>query len=180
MRFPSPILLLGSILLLGVPLMAQRHFYLEERFKHQVKIPHDVLRSMRQEIERKYMCGIDKSTNISSWFSASRVDLGARETALILASDQGCLNGADNDWFWIFLKRQKRFRLALTGGTLSLDVARSKSFGLRNIETNVATANTNYTNIYKFNGSAYKARICSETALFPDNQKPKRVSCRSQ
>lgn len=160
--------------------MAQRHFYLEERFKHQVTIPRDVLRLMRQEIKRKHMCRLDESTNISPWFSASRIDLGAGETALILASDQMCLNGVDNNWFWVFLRRHRRHRLVLTGGTLSVDVLRSANFGLRNLETNVATANTNYTNIYKFNGSVYKARVCSETALFPDNQKPKRVPCRSQ
>jgi hypothetical protein len=160
--------------------MAQRHFYLEERFKHQVKIPRDVLRLMRQEIERKHLCTIEQSTDISSWFSASRIDVAEGGNALILASDQMCLNGADNNWFWIFLRRQKRYRMVLTGGTLSIDVLRSTSFGLRNIETNVATANTNYTNIYKFNGSAYKPRICSETAMFPDNQKPKHLPCRSQ
>jgi hypothetical protein len=179
-RFSKPILLIGLILLSGVPLMAQRHFYLEERFKRRAKIPRDVLSSMRQEIKRKHMCRIDETTDISPWFSAARIDLGGRATALILASYQGCLNGVDNNWFWVFLKRQKRYRMVLTGGTLSLDVLRPTSFGLRNIETNVATANTNYTNVYKFNGSVYKARICSETAMFPENQKPKRVSCRSQ
>jgi hypothetical protein len=176
----KPILLLISVLLIAQPLVAQRHFYLEERFKNQVKIPSDVLGLMRQEIERKRMCRIDDQTNISSWFSASRIDLGAGETALILASDQMCLNGADNNWFWVFLRRQNHYRMVLTGGTLSVDVLRSTNSGLHNIETNVATANTNYTNVYKFNGQAYRARICLEMALFPDNQKPKRVSCRSQ
>jgi len=160
--------------------MAQRHFYLEERFKHQVKVPREVLRLMRHEIERKRMCRIDETTDVSPWFSAARIDLGGRDKSLILASDQECLNGVDNNWFWVFLKRQKRYRMVLTGGTLSIDVIRSTSSRLRNIETNVATASTNYTNVYKFNGSAYMAHRCSETALFPDNQKPKRVSGRSQ
>jgi hypothetical protein len=179
-RFSKPILLIGLILLSGLPLMAQRHFYLEDRFNFKAKIPRDVSNLLLQEIKRRHLCCLNGLSDISPWFSAARIDLGGPGSALILASDHGCLNGADNNWFWVFLKRQKRYRMVLTGGTLSVDVVRSTSFGLHNIETNVATANTLYTNVYKFNGSVYKPRMCSETAIFPDNQKPKRLPCRSQ
>jgi hypothetical protein len=49
---------------------------------------------------------------------------------------------------------------------------------LRDIETNVATAQTNYMTIYKFNGSTYKAHVCTEAAMRERNPKPHSVPCR--
>jgi hypothetical protein len=90
------------------------------------------------------------------------------------------LNGVDNDWFWIFLKTGRGYRLVLTGGTISLTVRKSRTRGLRDIETNAATAQANYTDIYKFDDSVYKATTCLQTDFFPAGQKPKPVPCRTQ
>jgi len=159
--------------------MGQRHFYLEDRSNFKAKIPRDVSNLLLQEIKRRHLCRLNGLSDISPLFSAAHIDLGPA-SGLILASDQGCLNGADNDRFWVFLKRKKRYRMVLTGGTVSVDVVLPTSFGLHNIEPNVAKATTIYTNVYKFNGSVYKPHMCSETTMFPDKQKPKRISCRSQ
>ena len=181
MKLPKLILLLALILLSAVTSVAQTHFYLDEPFKHPAKIPNGLVPLLRDEI--KQMCrgeSVNQSTDVKSWFSASQINLGHRRSAFILKSGKYCLTGVDNDWFWIFLRIRRGYRLVLTGGTISLDVLKSTTRGLRDIETNAATAQTNYTNIYKFDGARYKARICSETAFFPTGQKPKRVPCRTQ
>ena len=51
----------------------------------------------------------------------------------------------------------------LSGGTLLVDVLKSKSHGLHDIETNVATARTNYRKFYRFDGTVYKMRKCMES-----------------
>ncbi len=99
---------------------------------------------------------------------------------MILKSGKHCLTGVDNNWFWIFLKTGPGYHRVLTGGTISLGVLNSKTRGLRDIETGAATAQTNYTNIYKFDGVRYKARICLETKFYPEGQKPNRVPCRTR
>ncbi len=96
----------------------------------------------------------------------------------VLKSGKECLNGVDNDWFWIFHKTGGEYRLALTGSAITVSVLKTRTHGLRDIETNAATANTNYSDIYKFSGSVYKARRCTEAS--PVTAKPKRVPCRTQ
>jgi hypothetical protein len=177
-NFSKSILLLILVFVSATSVVAQRHFYFDEPFKQPVKIPAGVLGLVRQEIERAHMCRLTRTTKVSSWFSASRIDLSPRHTSIILKSVEGCLNGVDNDWFWIFLKTERGYRLVLTGGSISLDVLKNQSRGLRDIETNAATARTNYTNIYRFDGSVYKMSTCTEAS--PVGAKPEVVPCRTQ
>jgi len=173
------IALLLSILVCAVTSVGQKHFYLEESFKHPARIPAGVVPLLRDQVKKD--CPgepVNAGTDVKAWFSGSRISVNDSRFALILQSSKGCLNGADNIWFWVFLKTARGYRLVLTGGAISVDVLRSRTNGLRDIETNVATARTNYMNIYKFNGSAYHARRCTEAT--PADAKPKRVPCRTQ
>jgi hypothetical protein len=174
----NSILWLGLILLSAVSSAAQTHFYLDEPFKHPADIPDGLVPLLRREI-KKACSGetVSRETDVKTWFSASRIDISGHRPAFIVASSKTCLTGADNDWFWIFLKTPRGYRLVLHGGTISLDVLRAGTHGLRGIETNVAAGPTNYKTIYEFNGSVYKARRCMEST--PVEAKPKRVPCRT-
>ena len=172
----KPILLIVLILLPAVSSAGQTHFYLDEPFKHPAEIPDGLMPLLRREIRKA--CGgetVNRDIDVRSWFTASRIDVSGHRPAFILASGKTCLTGADNDWFWIFLKTPRGYRLVLHGGTISLDVLRGGAHGLRDIETNVAAGPTNYKTIYKFNGSVYKARRCMEST--PVEAKPKRAPC---
>jgi hypothetical protein len=178
MKLSKLILVLVLILLSAVTSVAQTNFYLDEQFNPQAKIPNDLVLLLRDEI--KQMCpsaSVNQNTDVNSWFSASRINLGHRRSAFILKSGKSCLTGADNKWFWIFLRTARGYQLVLTGGTISLWVLKSTTRGLRDIETNVATARTNYRNLYKFNGSVYKTYQCWEST--PVEAKPQRVPCRT-
>ena len=171
-----PILFITVILLLAAPSAAQTHFYLDEPFKRLAKIPDGLLPLLRDEVAST--CRGDaafQASDVRSLFSASRITLN-HNPAFILKSGHHCLTGADNDWFWVYLRTRKGFRKVLTGGTISVDVLRTKTHGLRDIETNGATARTNYGRIYKFNGSIYNAVRCTEST--PVEAKPKGVPCR--
>jgi hypothetical protein len=165
------------ILVFVAPTAAQTHFYLEDAFKRSAKIPDSLLPSLRSEIKSR--CRDDaafQAADVRALFSASKITLDHRP-ALILKSEHMCLTGADNIWFWVFLRTGGSYRKILFGGSLSVDVLRNRMHGLRDIETNVATAAFAFGKIYKFNGSVYKASICTETDLGARNPKPHRVPC---
>jgi len=173
------ILFLIAILLFATPLAAQTDFYLDGPFKHPAKIPDGLVRLLQDEI--KSACPretVDQMTDVRSLFSASGITINNHRPAFIVKSSHHCLTGVDNDWFWIFRETARGYRLVLTSGTISLSVLQTKTLGLRDIETNVATAQTNYMTIYKFNGSIYGARVCTEAAMSERNPKAHRVPCR--
>jgi hypothetical protein len=175
----KPTLFLILILLSAVSTAAQTHFYLDEPFKHPAKIPDSLAPLLRDEIKKTCRGEtLSQGTDVKSWFSASRISVNGRRSAFILKSGKPCLTGADHDWVWVYLKTAQGYRLALFGGAISVDVLKTRTHGLRDIETNAATANTNFTEIYKFNGSVYRMRVCMEAS--PVEARPKRVPCRTQ
>ena len=169
----------GLLLLFAAPLVAQTNFHLDEPFQRPTKIPDGLLPLLRGEI--KSTCQNDaafQSTDARSLFVASRITLNHRK-ALILKSGHQCLTGGDNASFWVYVRTTQRYRLVLASGTISVDVLRTRSHGLRDIETNMATGAYGFRNIYKFNGSVYKARVCSEWEMHGlSRPKPHRVPCR--
>ena len=170
------ILLLTLFLLFAAPLVAQTHFYLDEPFERPAKIPNDLMPALRDEI--KSVCQRDaefQAKDPRSLFTASKITLNNTRGGFILKSGHHCLTGATNDWFWVFLRTAKGYRLVLTGGTISVDVLAAKTRGLRDIETNGASARTNYKNLYKFNGAIYKPYRCWQST--PVEAKPQRVPC---
>src|SRR5690242_6393030 len=175
----QPILSIGLLLLLTAPLAAaQTNFHLDEPFRRSTKIPEGLLPLLRDEI--KSTCQNDaafQSTDVRSLFVASRITLSHRP-AFILKSDHHCLTGGDNDSFWVYVQTPRRYRLVLADGTISVDVLRTHSHGLRDIETNMCTGAYCFRNIYKFNASVYKARVCSEEGLRAGSPKWHRVPCR--
>ena len=133
---------------------------------------------MRHEITNRPGCGVNQSTNLSGWFFGSRIYLASHRRAFILRTHHDCLNGVDNDWFWIVLKTSRGYRMVLFDGTISVYVRGSKSHGLRDIETNAATAAIAFRNVYKFDGDVYKLVECLEA--MPVEAKLKPVPCRNQ
>jgi hypothetical protein len=172
----KPLLLTTVIFLFAAPLAAQTNFYLEEPFERPAKIPNGLVSLLRELKSRCRGDAVFQTTDVRQLFSASRITLNSQRPAYILKSGHYCLTGADNDWFWVFLRTRKGYKKILTGGTISVDVLRTKTHGLHDIETNVATARTNYGRIYKFNGSIYNATRCTEST--PVEAKPKPVQCR--
>lgn len=158
-------LILSLIAFSALPSAAQqRFFFFEQRnpFKRPARIPRAVLDVMRHEIEGRRGCNVNQSTNLSRWFFGSRIDLAPGRRAFILRSHQDCLNGVDNDWFWIVLKTSRGYRMVLFDGTISVKVRSSKSHGLRDIETNAATAAIAFRTVFKFDGQVYKRTQCFE------------------
>jgi len=180
MKLSKSIAILFAILLSTATSVAQTRFHLDEPFKRPAKIPDALVPALRDIAQECRAEKVNAGTDVRYGFSASKINISGDHSSLILKSGKWCLNGADNDWFWIFRKTAQGYRVLMSAGSVSLDVLKSTTRGLRDIETNAATAQTNYTNIYKFDGERYKARICSQTDMFPKGSKPKRVRCRTQ
>jgi hypothetical protein len=171
-----PVLSVALLLLLGAPIAAQSSFHLDEQFKHPTKIPDGLVPLLRAEV--KSHCPRDpelQAADVRKLFSASRISLN--RPALILKSGGHCLTGGDNDWFWVYLKARSGFRKVLTGGTISLDVLRRRTHGLRDIASSVCTGAYCFAKTYEFDGSIYRARICEEAELHNGPPKYHRVPC---
>jgi hypothetical protein len=171
-------LTLSLILLLAAPVAGQTSFNLDEPFKLTAKIPGALLPLLDHEI--KSTCKNDaafQASHARSLFVASRITLNHRP-GFILKSGHHCLTGGSNVWFWIYFKTGRNYRRVLTGGTISLDVLRRRTHGLRDIETNICTGAYCFGRIYKFNGFVYKPRICSEAEPRGGPPNWHRVRCR--
>jgi len=167
-----------SIIISASPLAAQqRFFFFEQRnpFKHSVKLPRAVLDVMRYEIQNRRGCTVTESTDLSRWFFGSRINLAPDRRAYILRSHQDCLNGADNDWVWVVLKTSRGYRMVFFDGTISVYVRSSRSQGLRDLETNAATAAIAFRDVFQFDGKMYKRTQCFEA--MPVEAKLKSVPC---
>ena len=156
------IVLFGLLLVPVQSSPAQKFFMFEQPkpFKHQVKLPSGALQILRQEAANKRGCAVNQSTDFSKWFIASRISLGANRRAYIARSHEDCLNGVDNDWFWIILNTRSGYRLLLHGGTVSLTVHNRRTRGFPDLEANTGTGAGMYTDMYKFDGTVYKLDSC--------------------
>ena len=171
------IVLLG-LLLVPAPMASAQKFFMFEQpkpFKHPVKLPRGALQLLRAEIAHLRGCGVNDSTDISKWFIASRITLGANRRAYIARSHEDCLNGVDNDWYWIILKSRSSYRLLLHGGSVSLTVHNRRTRGFPDLEANTGTGAGMYTDIYKFDGTVYKLHSCWFTNW--STQKRERSPC---
>ena len=166
-----------AVLLLFVdPIAAQKSFHLDEHFKHPTKIPGALVPLLRAEV--KSHCPDDPdlhAADVRKLFSAARISLG--RPVLILKSGGRCLTGGDNDWFWMSLKTRSGYRKILTGGSISLNVLKQRTHGLRDIGTSACTGAYCFAKTYKFDGSIYRLRICEEAEM-PGPPKWHRVPCR--
>ena len=171
-------LTLGLLILLNASVAAQTSFTLDEPFKRAATIPAALLPLLANEI--KSTCKNDaafQASDARSLFVASRITLNHR-AAFILKSDHHCLTGGDNDFFWVYVKTGRRYKLVLTGGTITLGVRRTRTHGLRDIATSVCTGAYCFAKTYKFDGSIYRAIICEEAELRDRPPKYHRVPCR--
>jgi hypothetical protein len=93
----------------------------------------------------------------SSWFSASHVQLGGKESDDLIVVGQAPVAGANVSPFWIFCATPQGYRLALKLSTHTLIVKSTRWNGRREIETVAATASEVFTVSYRFDGQQYNS-----------------------
>ena len=171
-------LLLVFLFLAAGSSFAQTHFLFEEPepFKHPVQLPSGAAELLRREMEGTRGC-VNQSADIVQSLKAARIDLGGNRVAFIARSAEDCLNGPDNDWFWIVLQTPHGYKLLLRGGTIAVTVRTERTRGFPDIETNAASPEGVYREVYKFDGSVYEAYLCTHTGF--STLKPERVTCRT-
>ena len=139
----------------------QSHFGAEVRVSRPVKLHPDVLSTLRKD-KRSQTClrkGQSPENIPSSWFVASAIHLDDdKATDVIVGAANPCLLGANIAPFWVFRNTGGGYQLVLQVETLSLDVLKSRTHGVRDIRTVAATANTTSTVDYSIDDGVYKPR----------------------
>lgn len=142
------------------PLWQQTHFNAEESIQDPIEVPKDVLQILRRDA-RNQTClvkGQSEETLPASWFVASKVNVSSSLPDLVIMAVHPCLNGANVVPFWVFNGNSGRYILALRSNGLALDLLKTRSKGHRDIRLTSVSATTEYTTLYKFNGTKYQAQ----------------------
>jgi hypothetical protein len=139
----------------------QTKFGVEEEVEHPVDLPEDVLQILRRDERNQQSLSQGQSPNDipASWFVASQVRLNDDDLPdLIVTAADPRLLGANVAPFWVFRNTPQGHRLALSVSALSLEVLNTRTQRYRDIRATAATANKVLTTLFRFNGSAYRAR----------------------
>ncbi len=134
----------------------QTSFYGEDKFKKSVKIPNNVLETLKQH---EWVARCLTSDNWSEFsqkaFDATYINLNNDKSAdLLVKGKDGCLDGNAIS-FWVFAKRGNKYDLVLFAYTIFVDINIKKSKGFFNITTNRSTGNATLYTTYSFNGKRY-------------------------
>ena len=178
MNFLHSVVLLAFLFLTAGSSSAQTHFLFEdpEPFKNPVQLPTGAVELLQREMHAASYCPNQTAVPAQS-LRASRIDLGRDRLAFIVRSSDDCFNGADNDRFSIVLHTTHGYELLLQGGTVAVTVRTERTHGFPEIETNAASPEGIYRELYKYDGSVYNASSCTRTSF--STSKPERVTCRS-
>jgi len=167
------ILMLVIITLLPGSLRAQRQirtaireqtgFGAEQRVRHPVALPSDVLDVLRKNADVQKAClkRVGSADRIpSSWFTASEINLNndnLQDLVVMSTSENPCLGGANIVPYWVFRNTRDGHQLVLDISTFNLDILRTKKNGYRDIRTEELTAVKILRTVYKFKGRRYRA-----------------------
>ena len=115
--------------------VVQRVFSLEEPFQNPAPVPTEVVTGILDEMHHQEG-GKDCAENVqTSWLSATMLALNpAGPPALLVKSENDCLNGVNIDAVWIFLKRPAGYRMILSASGLSLEILKTRTRGYLDVE----------------------------------------------
>jgi hypothetical protein len=166
----------------------QTSFGAETPIDRPVKLPAVVVKQLLEfEDGRLKQClqnSDETAADVPKHFTASEADIngdGARD--LVVQAESLCFMGAHLTTWWVFSKTESKFGmrvapgydLVFSGRGDGLSILKATTYGFRDIETvNFAGAGSQfYTTVWKFDGSEYKARLCTVES----GGKKSRVKC---
>ena len=88
-------------------------------------------------------------------FSASQIHLGPADELDLIVKGNG-VGGADAEWFWVIRSADKNPVIILWAGGNGLKVLPKRTNGFHDIQSDGASASTQVTSLYQFNGTEYK------------------------
>jgi len=133
-------------------------FYYEECFEPSIPIPDEVVAEIIKTEEGKSgfdSLSPDKRQHLGSYFSARVISLGTKGERDLIVMGKGPMTGADNSWFWIVRQGPQSPNVVLWAGANSIIVLKTKTHGLRNIESDWCSAAFCESKRYKYNGTKY-------------------------
>ena len=92
----------------------------------------------------------------AKWFQASEVHLGPKNETDLLFMALGISLGPYRAGYWLLRPTSEGYEIVLSTQTHDLTLLRSKTNGLRDIETGLPTGGKRYSDRYRFDGDQYQ------------------------
>lgn len=123
----------------------------EEAVSHPVSVPNRVVQLLKE-------AGAGKPEGLrTAWLQASEIHLGRRREADLIVMGVGGLRGANIVPFWVFIRKDRRYKLGLHVRADALNVLESRTKGYRDIRTLLISMKGVYTRTWRFDGQKYVA-----------------------
>ena len=136
---------------------------------HSASIPKNVLSVLLQtdagrdgfvttnECIAAHRCNADRN-DPATLFRAIEVHLASRAEADLLVIGICPMCGVDNDWFWLVRSVDKQPTVVLWAGGNCIQLLRSQTNGLSDVQSAWSSGAGTSTRTYRFNGRVYKQR----------------------
>jgi hypothetical protein len=127
-----------------------------------VPVPEGILQNLKEVDQSVQRCLENDHLGAppASWFVASQIHLdGPNEIDLVVASNGGCLLGANVAPFWIYRSTLRGYELVLAVDVHDLEVLRSRWKGFREIRVWSMTVDTITTETFRFGGQFYSSYL---------------------
>jgi hypothetical protein len=127
-----------------------------------VALPQPVVDSVMKSREAKQAIAGATQRNVrldpAKLLRGTHVRLSATPTHFYIVEGQGELSGGDNAWFWIVRESGQTASVVLFTGANCLRIAKTTSFGYRDIIADWSSAAESTSNTYSSDGTLYKLR----------------------
>ncbi|HWX55630.1 MAG TPA: hypothetical protein VN176_13655 [Verrucomicrobiae bacterium] len=137
----------------------QTTFSETEDFRHPVAVPPDVVKALLKIDYVREM--LDSATDSekrdpAQLLVAAEIHLNDLHHTDLIVMGHYPLGGADHYWYWVVRSARQNPKIVLWAHCNSLELMSSRTNGYRDIRTDWAVAAVEVTDVYKFNGNAYK------------------------
>ncbi len=136
----------------------QRSFYVQDRFKKEVKVSNKILNSLKTDVQIQNCLKYSKENSLkTNWFKATHINLNNDGLADVIVEPTrvGKCRTAMRPPYWILLNKGNKYDLVLAANTFSLYINKEKTKGHFNITIDWSTAATQFKTTFGFDGRRY-------------------------
>jgi hypothetical protein len=131
----------------------------DDKFPHAVPLPDCVRRVLASDehvVNTLNYEELSPEQLPTDWFTASKTYLGPHNASYFVVMGAGVMRGANINPFWVFRRSARSCNLLLSVGAHDLQILKTRTNGLRDIEISALTAVRYFQTRFKFDGHSYQ------------------------